>query len=84
METPLKLCSIAKQVSPDCWWWVLVHVTLCVYTAVCEKATKLCEKYARTKGPGSIARPERHPFFQKLAPMVKLHLDKSTRENGFM
>jgi hypothetical protein len=52
--------------------------------ALCERANKLCEKYARTKGPGTIARPERHPFFQKLAPMVKLHLDKGTRENGFI
>ena len=53
-------------------------------TTVCDKANKLSEKYARVKGAGSIARPERHPFFQKLAPMVKLHLDKATRENGFM
>ena len=49
-----------------------------------ERATKLCDKYARIKGAGTIARPERHPFFQKLAPLVKLHLEKSTRENGFM
>ena len=55
-----------------------------VCSAVSDRASKLCERYARTKGPGSIARPERHPFFQKLAPMVKLHLDKSVRENGFM
>ena len=51
---------------------------------VSDRAIKLCEKYARTKGPGSIARPEHHPFFQKLAPMVKLNLEKSQRENGFM
>ena len=49
-----------------------------------ERATKLCDKYARIKGAGTIARPERHPFFQKLAPLVKLHLEKSMRENGFM
>lgn len=52
--------------------------------ALCAKATKLCERYSYTKGAGTIAHPERHPFFQKLAPMVKLHLDKSTRENGFI
>lgn len=63
--------------------YYLTEVYVCEHV-VCEKANKLCEKYARTKGPGTIARPERHPFFQKLAPMVKLHLDKSTRENGFM
>ena len=61
---------------------------LCVHIAlplpVSDRAIKLCERYARTKGPGTIARPERHPFFQKLAPMIKLHLDKSVRENGFM
>lgn len=55
---------------------------LCI--SVSDKTIKLCEKYARVKGPGSIARPEHHPFFQKLAPMIKLHLDKSERENGFM
>ena len=51
---------------------------------VSTQATKMCDKYSRTKGAGTIAHPERHPFFQKLAPMVKLHLDKSERENGFM
>lgn len=51
---------------------------------VSDRASKLCDQYARTKGAGTIARPERHPFFQKLGPMVKLHLDKSERENGFM
>ena len=51
---------------------------------VSDRASKLCDKYARIKGAGSIARPEHHPFFQKLAPMVKLHLEKSQRENGFM
>lgn len=59
----------------------LLHIPL---SAVAERATKLCEKYARIKGAGTIARPERHPFFQKLAPLVKLHLEKSMRENGFM
>lgn len=51
---------------------------------VSTQASKMCDKYNRTKGAGTIAHPERHPFFQKLAPMVKLHLDKSERENGFM
>ena len=55
-----------------------------IFKLVSEKAIKLCERYAHTKGAGTIARPERHPFFQKLAPMIKLHLDKSSRENGFM
>lgn len=54
------------------------------YFSVSDKASKLCERYGHTKGAGTIAHPERHPFFQKLGPMVKLHLDKSTRENGFM
>ncbi|XP_003385070.1 PREDICTED: BRO1 domain-containing protein BROX-like [Amphimedon queenslandica] len=51
---------------------------------LCECATKICGKYAKTKGAGTIAKPEYHPFFQKLAPMIKLHLDKSERENGFI
>lgn len=51
---------------------------------VSDRASKLCDLYARTKGAGTIARPERHPFFQKLGPLVKLHLEKSERENGFI
>ncbi|XP_064402696.1 BRO1 domain-containing protein BROX-like [Halichondria panicea] len=52
--------------------------------ALSTQASKMCDRYNRTKGAGTIAHPERHPFFQKLAPMVKLHLDKSERENGFI
>ena len=63
---------------------LLLLLLLIYYYLVSECATKLCAKYAKTKGPGTIARPEHHPFFQKLAPMIKLHLDKSERENGFM
>ena len=77
----IKVLQHSQACKPQQFTWRLLDLYL---PAVCEKATKLCERYARTKGPGTIARPERHPFFQKLAPMVKLHLDKSTRENGFM
>ena len=68
-----ELCYFAPSV-------IQHHLVLAVYAEV----EKLCVRYSRTKGPGTIARPERHPFFQKLGPMVKSSLEKSTRENGFM
>ena len=61
-----------------------MYYDMCVIYAVCDKASKQCDRYSHTKGAGTLAYPERHPFFQKLGPMVKLHLEKSTRENGFM
>lgn len=55
-----------------------------VLCAVYEQSEKLCKEYGKVKGAGTIARPERHPFFQGLSPLLRLHLDKAERENGFM
>lgn len=80
MATLLKYYSIAAQVKLQ-----FLHITFTLFIRIVyNNVEKLCIKYSRTKGPGTIARPERHPFFQKLGPMIKTSLDKSTRENGFM
>lgn len=52
--------------------------------ALYEQSETLCKQYAKVKGAGTIARPERHPFFQKLGPLIRLHLEKAERENGFI
>ena len=54
------------------------------FVLVYEQSETLCKQYAKVKGAGTIARPERHPFFQKLGPLIRLHLEKAERENGFM
>ena len=82
--SPSELWDTAKCVSPPKLLGYFNDLIIYKCTVVSDRTIKLCEKYAKVKGPGSIARPEHHPFFQKLAPMVKLHLDKSERENGFM
>ena len=48
------------------------------------EAIELAKEYAKTKGPGTQARPEQHTFFRRLAPIVKRTLEKCERENGFM
>ncbi|XP_063229719.1 BRO1 domain-containing protein BROX-like [Bacillus rossius redtenbacheri] len=49
-----------------------------------KKAEELCREYGKLKGKGSSARPENHPFFRKLGPVVRLMLEKCERENGFI
>ncbi|XP_071515463.1 BRO1 domain-containing protein BROX-like isoform X1 [Panulirus ornatus] len=49
-----------------------------------EEAGDLCKEYARTKGPGSQAKPEKHQFFRRLAPIVARTLEKCERENGMI
>ena len=63
-----------------------VHVLHCVLVlcVVYEQSEKMCKEYGRVKGAGTIARPERHPFFQGLGPLLQRHLEKAERENGFM
>ena len=80
MASLSKYYSTAVQVS----YHYSQPCVICLYPPVYSNVEKFCVKYSRTKGPGTIARPERHPFFQKLGPMIKHSLDKSTRENGFM
>ena len=47
-------------------------------------AIELSKEYAKTKGPGTMAKPEQHSFFRRLSPIVKRTLEKCERENGFM
>ncbi|KAJ9588350.1 hypothetical protein L9F63_018276 [Diploptera punctata] len=49
-----------------------------------NKAMELCKEYAKTKGPARKIHPENHSFFKRLAPKVKITLDKCERENGFI
>lgn len=49
-----------------------------------SKATAMATEYAKTKGPGTTARPEKHTFFRRLAPIVQRTLEKCERENGFI
>ena len=48
------------------------------------KASAMATEYAKTKGPGTTARPEKHNFFRRLAPIVQRTLEKCERENGFI
>jgi hypothetical protein len=49
-----------------------------------RRAIDLCKEYAKTKGPARKIRPENHSFFKKLAPKIRVMLEKCERENGFM
>merc|ERR1712025_1109111 len=48
------------------------------------KASGMATEYAKTKGPGTTARPEKHQVFRRLAPIVERTLEKCERENGFI
>lgn len=48
------------------------------------KAAIIATEYAKTKGPGTTARPEKHTFFRRLGPIVQRTLEKCERENGFI
>nr|CAD7203029.1 unnamed protein product [Timema douglasi] len=48
------------------------------------QAEELCKEYRKVKGLGPKARPETHPFFKRLSPIVRLTLEKCERENGFI
>uniref|UniRef100_A0A914CXJ7 BRO1 domain-containing protein n=1 Tax=Acrobeloides nanus TaxID=290746 RepID=A0A914CXJ7_9BILA len=49
-----------------------------------ELAEDFCAKYAKATGPGFIAKPEKHLFFRRIQPLLKRHLEKAERENGFI
>lgn len=49
-----------------------------------NKAAEMATEYAKTKGPGTMARPEKHNFFRRLGPIVDRTLEKCERENGFI
>lgn len=49
-----------------------------------KKAKALCQEYGKTNGPAPRVKPDQHAVFRRLAPIVKLTLDKCNRENGLM
>lgn len=49
-----------------------------------ETASKLCKEYSSTKGPGTKAKPDKHHFFRRIAPIINRTLEKCERENGMI
>ena len=49
-----------------------------------NEAIGLAKEYAKTKGPGTQAKPEQHQFFRRLATIIQRTLEKCERENGLM
>jgi len=49
-----------------------------------KRAEVLCQEYGRTHGPAPRVKPDQHTVFKRLAPIVKLILDKCNRENSLM
>ena len=56
----------------------------CLFFIEQAKTGEISKEYTKIKGPGRSAKPEKHPFFRRLAPLVKFTLEKCERENGFM
>lgn len=52
--------------------------------ACLKKAKMLCQEYGKINGPAPRVKPDQHAVFKRLAPIVKLTLDKCNRENGLM
>ncbi|XP_071788153.1 BRO1 domain-containing protein BROX-like [Asterias amurensis] len=49
-----------------------------------QKSELLAKEYAKAKGPGTVAKPEQHPFFLRLGPIVHRILEKTERENSMI
>ncbi|XP_048514104.1 BRO1 domain-containing protein BROX-like isoform X2 [Athalia rosae] len=49
-----------------------------------KQAKVLCQEYGKTHGPAPRVKPDQHGVFKRLAPLVKITLDKCNRENGFI
>uniref|UniRef100_A0A2P2I9C9 BRO1 domain-containing protein BROX-like n=1 Tax=Hirondellea gigas TaxID=1518452 RepID=A0A2P2I9C9_9CRUS len=49
-----------------------------------EAANAMCKEYSGTKGPGTKAKPDRHLFFRRIAPIISRTLEKCERENGMI
>jgi hypothetical protein len=61
-----------------------VLIFFAVFLLDYKEALELAKEYAKTKGPGTQAKPDQHLFFKRLAPIVRRTLEKCERENGFM
>uniref|UniRef100_A0A0N5AKY0 BRO1 domain-containing protein n=1 Tax=Syphacia muris TaxID=451379 RepID=A0A0N5AKY0_9BILA len=49
-----------------------------------EVAKNFSSLYLKTQGPGIAAKPATHLFFRRVEPLLKRHLEKAERENGFI
>lgn len=49
-----------------------------------NRAKTLCHEYGKTNGPAPRVKPDQHAVFKRLAPLVRITLDKCNRENGFI
>ncbi|MFH4979347.1 hypothetical protein AB6A40_006056 [Gnathostoma spinigerum] len=47
-------------------------------------ASDFCQKYSAATGPGTSARIERHPFFQRAEHLLKRYLDKAEIQNNLI
>ncbi|CAD1475384.1 unnamed protein product, partial [Heterotrigona itama] len=52
--------------------------------ACLKKAKMLCQEYGKINGPAPRVKPDQHAVFKRLAPIVKLTLDKCNHENGLI
>ncbi|CAD5231627.1 unnamed protein product [Bursaphelenchus xylophilus] len=49
-----------------------------------KTSASLCVQYAKSSGPGFVAKPEDHLFFRRIDPILVRHMDKARRENDFI
>ncbi|CAB3398203.1 unnamed protein product [Caenorhabditis bovis] len=49
-----------------------------------EVAKDFAEMYSKAPGPGMRIKPEKHLFFRQIEPLLRRHLEKAERENGFI
>ena len=79
----LKSVSILIYFGVQCTFYSIAQ---CVHSiSVYKEAQVLCKQYENASGNAvGEVRPAKHPFFQKLGPIIDLRLQKSERENGFM
>lgn len=50
-----------------------------------KAAQTFCKQYDAAEGVAvGTVKPSKHPFFEKLGPIIELRLQKSQRENGFI
>ena len=60
------------------------YICFVYHILVYGEAEAKCREYAATKGVGTFAKPQNHPFFTKLGTVLKRTLEKCDRENGMM
>ena len=81
MYTKCKCVSIKLQYTFE---FVDIKIQFLQYFSVYKEAVDAAKEYAKTKGPGTQAKPEQHQFFRRLATIIQRTLEKCERENGLM